>query len=195
MTGFEGDRRWRVPLVSVTVSRSGADEVPDEWVAGLAAVSRDLRCRRYGRAVSFEGVEWELTVSSQGWVCIGMATLQMTPIWADFQSVGATHSRRRLRRRWCGLPQQFKTNWLATSSCSGLRTVGGCLLLNSGTVMQSGSTRHPTMSYRKSVRCAWLLNIANGRQRLHIASSGCPGFVLLGDYQGDNAHRCDHGEH
>src|SRR6478672_330720 len=39
----------------------------------------------------------------------------MTQIWADSQSAESTHSRRPLRRRWCGLPQQFKTNWLALS--------------------------------------------------------------------------------
>ena len=64
------DREWRVPLVG-----QAPTEVPDEWVAALTAVTLDLRCRRHGRAVSLDGLEWALTVFSQGWVSIGMATL------------------------------------------------------------------------------------------------------------------------
>jgi hypothetical protein len=70
MKGFDVDRRWRIPP-----DGHAQDDVPDQWVAGVEAVGRDLGCRRYGRAVSFEGVEWELTVMSGGWVSIGMVTL------------------------------------------------------------------------------------------------------------------------
>lgn len=67
MTGV--DRSWRVPLAG----RAPTD-VPDEWARALAAVAVDLRCRRQGRAITFDGVQWELTVSAE-WVSIGMATL------------------------------------------------------------------------------------------------------------------------
>jgi hypothetical protein len=70
MTGWEGAGRWRVSLVG-----QAPDNVPGQWVTGLAAVTRDLRCRRYGRTVSIEAVEWELTVTSEGWVAIGLAKL------------------------------------------------------------------------------------------------------------------------
>ncbi|WP_454790239.1 hypothetical protein [Mycolicibacterium lutetiense] len=63
-------REWRVPLFGGAPS-----EVPGEWVAALAAVTRDLRCRRQGRAISLEGVEWALTVFSDRSVSIGMAPL------------------------------------------------------------------------------------------------------------------------
>jgi hypothetical protein len=43
--------------------------------AALAAVAADLRCRRHGRAIGFDGVEWELSVVADGWECIGMATV------------------------------------------------------------------------------------------------------------------------
>ena len=66
----EVERHWRIPLVG-----EAPGEVPDEWIAALAAIVRDLRCRRYGRVVSFDGLEWELAVTSEGWVHIGMARL------------------------------------------------------------------------------------------------------------------------
>jgi hypothetical protein len=40
--------------------------------AALAAVAADLRCRRHGRAIGFDGVELELSVVADGWECIGM---------------------------------------------------------------------------------------------------------------------------
>ncbi|MGY4646459.1 hypothetical protein [Mycobacterium sp. URHB0021] len=70
MTFSEADRNWRIPLIGQ--APSGA---PDEWVAALAAVALDLRCRRHGREVSLSGVDWELTVMSEGWVSIGMVTV------------------------------------------------------------------------------------------------------------------------
>ena len=60
MTFSDADRKWPVPLIG-----QAPTEVPDEWVAALAAVALDLRCRRHGRAVSLDGVEGELTVISQ----------------------------------------------------------------------------------------------------------------------------------
>ncbi|ORB34700.1 hypothetical protein BST41_30370 [Mycolicibacterium porcinum] len=48
--------------------------MPAEWAAAVAAVTRDLGCRRNGRAVSLESVEWTLAVFSDGSVAIGFAT-------------------------------------------------------------------------------------------------------------------------
>jgi SAM-dependent methyltransferase len=70
MTFHDPVRRWRVPLIGQAPS-----EVPDEWGAALAAVALDLRCRRQGRVICFDGVQWELAVNSQDWVSIGMAKL------------------------------------------------------------------------------------------------------------------------
>jgi hypothetical protein len=95
----------------------------EEWVAALEAFALDLRCGRHG---------WELAVVSQDWMSIGMAKSTMLQIWANSQSVGVSHSGRFPRKRWCGSPQQFKTNWPAMSSCSGRRTAGDCLPRNSG---------------------------------------------------------------
>ncbi|MBU9765127.1 hypothetical protein FR943_14905 [Mycobacterium sp. TNTM28] len=61
---------WRVPLFG-----EASSEVPGGWVAALAAIARDLRCRRQGRAVSFDGVEWALTVFSNRSVSIGFTSL------------------------------------------------------------------------------------------------------------------------
>lgn len=60
-------RKWRVPLVD-----QAPTDLPDQWVAALAAVAVDLQYRRHGRAISFDGVEWELRVIAEGSVSIGM---------------------------------------------------------------------------------------------------------------------------
>lgn len=45
-------------------------DLPDAWAAAARAVTRDLRCRRYGRPVSFTGMSWSLKVSD-GAIAVG----------------------------------------------------------------------------------------------------------------------------
>ena len=52
----------RIGIWHVPVGRQAPAEVPAQWVSGLAAVSQDLQCCRYGRKISFDDVAWELTV-------------------------------------------------------------------------------------------------------------------------------------
>jgi hypothetical protein len=63
-------RTWQVP-----VGGPAPDKLPAQWASAFGAVGRDLRCRRYGRAVSFGNVAWELTENTDGSVLIGIAKL------------------------------------------------------------------------------------------------------------------------
>jgi hypothetical protein len=67
---FHAVHRWRVPL-----GGQAPADLPAEWADSLAAVGRDLRCRRHGRTINVDGLEWELTVAADGWVSIGMSSL------------------------------------------------------------------------------------------------------------------------
>jgi hypothetical protein len=51
------------------------DDLPSQWVSAIAAVTRDLRCRRHGRMIGFGDVAWELAVDAGGWMLIGLARL------------------------------------------------------------------------------------------------------------------------
>jgi hypothetical protein len=86
MTGFNLGRRWRVSLVG-----QAPTDAPDEWVAALAAVALDLRCRRHGRAISFDGVVWVLSVIAGDWVSIGMAKLTDDSDLGEF-SIGRSYA-------------------------------------------------------------------------------------------------------
>jgi hypothetical protein len=109
VTGFDVDRRWRIPLVG----RAPID-VPDGWVAALAAVALDLRCRRHGRVISFEGVEWELSVVADDWVSIGMAKLTDDSDLGEF-SIGRNYVLETTPEQamvWVAEVLQEETGWL-----------------------------------------------------------------------------------
>lgn len=70
MTSAAPVRRWRIPM-----DGQPPDDLPSQWVSAIAAVSRDLRCRRHGRMIGFGDVAWELAVDAGGWMLIGLARL------------------------------------------------------------------------------------------------------------------------
>jgi hypothetical protein len=51
------------------------DDVPSQWAIAIAAVCRDLQCRRHGRMISFIDIAWELTVDTDGRMLIGLTRL------------------------------------------------------------------------------------------------------------------------
>lgn len=59
---------WRFSMPAEDVP----DDVPEQWTAAFSAVARDLRYRRYGRSISFAHVGWELRVSGDFSVEIGI---------------------------------------------------------------------------------------------------------------------------
>jgi hypothetical protein len=105
---------YRCPVIFCPISRASVQpmptDVPGEWVAALAAVALDLRCRRRGRAISFQGLSRSSALSPTVGCPLAWRRSRMTQIWANSQSVAVTRSRRRLGRRWCGLPKLFTTN-------------------------------------------------------------------------------------
>ncbi|AQT77994.1 hypothetical protein B1R94_00195 [Mycolicibacterium litorale] len=59
------DRSWRFAMGGVPPG-----DLPDVWAAAAPAVSRDLDCRRYGRPLSFHGMNWSFT-ASDGAIAVG----------------------------------------------------------------------------------------------------------------------------
>jgi hypothetical protein len=63
-------QRWQFPM-----DGRPSDDLPSSWDFATAAVSRDLRYRRHGRPISFDGVAWDLTANTDGSMYIGIARL------------------------------------------------------------------------------------------------------------------------
>jgi len=58
---------WRFPLFE----QAPKTDAPEAWVAAFGAVARDLQCLRYGRAVTLDGLLWELIVNDEYYVIAG----------------------------------------------------------------------------------------------------------------------------
>jgi hypothetical protein len=61
------ERRWQF-----RIGDDPPDEVPAAWASATRAVTRDLRCRRYGRPISFHNVMWTIQ-SDHEFISVGFA--------------------------------------------------------------------------------------------------------------------------
>lgn len=54
--------RFALPRGAVKIYDDPGFAAPDAWLAAIAAVARDLRCRQYGREFDVDWLMWELSV-------------------------------------------------------------------------------------------------------------------------------------
>ncbi|GGG25894.1 hypothetical protein GCM10007304_44660 [Rhodococcoides trifolii] len=75
---------WQLPTSgAVDVPHTDvAARPPEVWIEALAAVSRDLRCRKYGGPVVNDRLRWQLTFDTDYLVTVGLLDIDTALGWA-----------------------------------------------------------------------------------------------------------------